>query len=803
MKNILTLLIGVFLLVSNSFYSQQERTHFDNKPFVEGEFLVQMNDEGSIRQLILDAPSSFKLEFVKELSKPMSIWLIRFDYNAVSHSTMQSWLYSQKNVSLADYNYLIQMRSTMPGDPSVNQQWHHNNTGQTGGTVDADIDSDLAWDITTGGTTATNDDIVVCLIESGNLDHQDLTANRWFNQDEIENNGIDDDGNGYIDDYHGWNPVQDNDNYGTGGHGTNCLGMMGAKGDNGLNVVGANWDVKLMVVGDYSISTQANAVEAYTYPLVMRQRWNNSNGTEGAFVVATSSSWGIDGANPANYPIWCSFYDTLGHYGIINVGATTNSNLDVDVEGDMPTACPSPYMLGVGRTDDNDNTAGGYGNETIEFGAPGIDVVTTSGTTGITTTTGTSFSCPLTAGVIGLAYSIPCSDFMDFVKANPKEGADLVLQALMDGVDQKAQLANKFVSGGRLNSRNTLDELMAASCSGTICLAPSGIGTQNITDNSAQVIFTPNQDATATKFYWREEGVGAYTEILNVTSPVSLSGLGTCTNYQFYMVSDCGAESSNNSSVVTFRTTGCGNCLELPYCDNYATDGADEWIESFTFGTYVNASGNDGGYADFSLDGSIDVERNQTYNFTIEVGWGGTLYDEYSRIWIDYDQDGTFEASELVFDQGAASQADVNGSVLIPTTATVGVTKMRVQLAYIGSGQPDLPEICNDFTWGEVEDYCLTIAEGEFPGASLSELQQLGINVYPNPVSDEVNFEISNTQIATVELVDIIGQTIAKKSIATGVTIFNMSGLESGTYFYRLKDVDGNIIFINKLVKAN
>src|SRR5690606_19895339 len=110
------------------------------------------------------------------------------DADAVSHESMQYWLYSQRNVSVADYNYHIQMRSTLPGDPNITQQWHHNNTGQTGGTVDADIDSDLAWDITTGGTTATNDDIVVCLIESGNLDHQDLSPNRWFNPFEIENN---------------------------------------------------------------------------------------------------------------------------------------------------------------------------------------------------------------------------------------------------------------------------------------------------------------------------------------------------------------------------------------------------------------------------------------------------------------------------------------------------------------------------------------------------------------------------------------------------------------------------------------
>ena len=803
MNRKVTLLTWMLILVNFVSFSQDIKNHFDDKPYVEGEFLVQLSSEGSIRELLLNAPTEYRLNLVKELSKPMRVWLMNFDHTVISHSEMQSWLYRQKNVTVADYNYYIQMRSTMPGDPSVNQQWHHNNTGQAGGTVDADIDSDLAWDITTGGTTASNDDIVICLIESGNLDHQDLSPNRWFNAAEIENNGIDDDGNGYIDDYNGWNPVQDNDNYGTGGHGTNCLGMMGAKGDNGLNVVGANWDVKLMVVGDYSISTQANAVEAYTYPLVMRQRWNTTNGAEGAFVVATSSSWGIDGANPNSYPIWCAFYDTLGLYGIINVGATTNSNLNVDVAGDMPTACSSPYMLGVGRTDRNDNTAGGYGVTTIEFGAPGIDVVTTNGTTGITTTTGTSFSCPLTAGVIGLAYSIPCVDFMNIVKANPKQGADLVLQALLDGVDQKPQLATRFITGGRLNSRNTLDELMTVACSGDICLSPSAISTSGITETSATINFTASVDASSTNLFWREVGAPTYTQVSNATSPSILPDLTGCTEYEYYMQSDCSGDLSSASSVISFTTAECGNCIELPYCDAQATDGADEWIETFAFGAYTNNSGNDGGYADFSADGTIAVQTFQSYNFTITLDWGGGAFDEYSRIWIDYNQNGTFEASEMAYNQGAASQTNPTGSITIPGTATLGITKMRVQMAYQGAGQTALPSVCGDFTWGEVEDYCLTITQGVDPSASLFELQQSGINVYPNPLKTEVNFEISNDNCESIEIVDVVGKTIAFKTVVQGVTTFDMSGFDSGSYFYKINGADGKVLFTNKLIKLN
>ena len=289
----------------------------------------------------------------------------------------------------------------------------------------------------------------------GNLNHSDLTGNRWINTYETPNDNIDNDGNGYVDDYNGWNTVLNNDDYGNGSHGTNCLGMIGAKGNNGLAVAGANWDVKMMVVNMGSL-TQASVISAYTYPLVMRQMWNNSNGSQGAFVVATSASWGIDGANPSNYPLWCQFYDTLGHYGILNVGATTNQNLDVDVAGDMPTGCVSNYMIGVGRTGNQDQTAGGYGDQTIQLGAPGINVVTTNGTSGTTTTTGTSFSCPLTAGVIALAYSIPCPSFMTVVNSNPQNAADLVLQSLLTGTDPKPQLTSKFITGGRLNSFNTI-----------------------------------------------------------------------------------------------------------------------------------------------------------------------------------------------------------------------------------------------------------------------------------------------------------------------------------------------------------
>tara|TARA_B100001287_G_scaffold200137_1_gene169574 strand:+ start:9325 stop:12648 length:3324 start_codon:yes stop_codon:yes gene_type:complete len=788
-----TIFTIVLILFQGIYFSQNNYSLNSTESYIPGDLIVKLTDEGNIRNIVSRINAKFQLKIFKELSPTANIWQLKFDYHQITHDEILKWLYKQPHVDLAQNNYYLDLRSTFPNDASFTEQWHHHNTGQTGGTEDADIDSDLAWDITTGGTTASGHDIVIALIESGNLDHQDLNANRWYNINEIEGNGIDDDGNGYVDDYNGWNPVQGNDNYGTGAHGTNCLGMMGAKGNNGLNVTGANWDVKLMVIGGYNINTDANAIAAYQYPLDMRTLWNNSGGSQGAFVVATSSSWGIDGENPSNHPVWCSFYTTLGEAGILNVGATTNQNLNVDTAGDMPTACESPYMVGVGRTDHNDNTAGGYGASTINFGAPGIDVVTTAGTSGITTTTGTSFSCPLTAGVIGLAYSIPCSNFMDLVIESPQAGADLVLEALMEGTDYKSQLANKFITGGRLNSRNTLDVLMGNVCDGDICLSPSSITVNDISTNSANIQFNAASSAISTLFYWREIGNPDWTIDSMATSPLTLNDLSECSDYEFYLESFCENNTNNQTSVQIFSTFGCGNCVDLAYCSSSASDGIDEWIETIEIGDYSFNSGNDQGYGNFTSSlGSIDLKEGQTYSVTIIPEWSGQLYNEQSRIWIDLNQDGNFADTELVFDQGESSQTTVTGTMTIPSGSSIGETRMRVQMAY-DDGVSALPGVCEQFMWGEVEDYCINIEQEMICGMNVesvinqpqcSGVDNGSISVSVLEGNSHYNFEWSN-ELGADSVVSNLASgvfelTIVDSLMCDTTIIYNLNYLPSG-----------------------
>ena len=487
MKRILPLLfVTLFLGKSYAQFSQAIET-----PFKQGEVLLQLKSGYSIEQVLTQFSPSCEMHVIAELSKQMRFWHLGFNSSIISNEEVLKKLMVLYAVRMAQNNHFIEERATVPNDPSLSSQWHHVNTGTAGGTADADIDSDLAWDITTGGLTADGDTIVVALVEGGGAyyNHTDLIQNFWRNSNEIAGNSIDDDGNGYVDDVDGWNVSGGNDNHGTGSHGTNCFGMIGAKGNNSIGVTGINWNVKVMLVSGFGV-TESGVIAAYDYPLTMRKLYNSTNGAKGAFVVSTSSSWGIDNANPASYPLWCAFYDTCGVHGILSVGATTNNTVDVDAVGDMPTACASPYMISVTRTSYTDSQAGGYGATTIDFGAPGINVYTTSGTStsAYTSTTGTSFACPVTAGTIALMYSVPCDSLMSLVKSSPQGGANYIRSVLMNGVDPTSAMSGMSVTGGRLNAFNSVNDIFT-NCSS---IPMSVFSTQAIDDNALQYTLFPS-----------------------------------------------------------------------------------------------------------------------------------------------------------------------------------------------------------------------------------------------------------------------------------------------------------------------
>jgi len=208
-------------------------------------------------------------------------------------------------------------------------------------------------------------------------------------------------------------------------------------GNNGEGVTGVNWDVKMLLL---TIKTESQIANAYYYIRDLRQKYNETNGAEGAFVVVSNASFGIDKRFCDELPIWGAAYDALGEVGIINVTATTNGNdTDVDIEGDMPTTCPSDYLIAVTNTSRSDTKVdgAGIGSEHIDLGAPGGAANTGSVTLGSTNSYDESFG----------GTSSACFKSMELIHGFCQESEGDVAKALSDASDLgRYTLANSLLN---------------------------------------------------------------------------------------------------------------------------------------------------------------------------------------------------------------------------------------------------------------------------------------------------------------------------------------------------------------------
>jgi len=432
--------------------------------FVPGQVLVQFANGADANSFIENFHSNSGAVTVnKQVSTCWNMWLLNVEAGA-EREVLRELVYS-KEVKAAQLNHYLTKRNTAPDDTQYSTaQWNMNNAGQSGGVVGADIEAERAWDYTTGGLTVDGDTIVVAVVDEGfYLPHEDLHF--WKNRFEIPANNIDDDANGYIDDYDGWNVADANGTITPDDHGTHVSGIAGAMGNNAQGVAGVNWNVQIMPVQIFDY-TDAEVAAAYSYIFEQRRAYNISNGAEGAFVVSTNSSFGEDFADPLDYPLWCGMYDSLGSVGILSAGATVNSFSDIDALGDVPTACASDYLITVTNTTRNDAlSAAGYGLVTVDLGAPGTSIVSTKNNNTYGPLTGTSMATPHVAGTVALMFAAACDSFLQAYKADPALVALHVKEAMMSGVDVIPALTGKTVTGGRLNAFRSILLLRNRYCS--------------------------------------------------------------------------------------------------------------------------------------------------------------------------------------------------------------------------------------------------------------------------------------------------------------------------------------------------
>ncbi|MCB9280873.1 MAG: S8 family peptidase [Lewinellaceae bacterium] len=353
-------------------------------------------------------------------------------------------------VVAAQWDFRLEFRDTHPDDPYYPEQW------------DLDrIALPKVWDITTGGLTALGDTIVVAYLDSGfNVDHPELRDNIWHNQGEIPGDGIDNDNNGYIDDWMGWNYIDAGPVHRVHFHGHQGASIVGATGNNGYGIAGINWHVKLMLFDTELIS---QAIEAYQYVIDQRSAYNQTEGAEGAFVVATNASFGFGRRFCSDAPIWGQMYDPLGAAGVLTAAAADNKSYDVDELGDLPATCPSKFLIGVMNTtvEDKPSQQTAFGKENIDLAAPGDGSGSVSVDGEFDLFDGNSAAAPHVTGAIALLYSLPCEALAQDALKTPEGTALKIRQAILSGVDVLPSLKGKNATEGRLNVLGAVEKLQA------------------------------------------------------------------------------------------------------------------------------------------------------------------------------------------------------------------------------------------------------------------------------------------------------------------------------------------------------
>jgi subtilisin family serine protease len=360
-----------------------------------------------------------------------------------------------------------------PSDALFTDEWGLENTGQAlpplarfpgiPAVVDADIDAPAAWDISTGSR-----DVTIAVVDTGaDFTNPDLSGEQWSNPGETgtdaqgrdkSTNGVDDDGDGFVDDAHGWDfaclseiPVScvnrrsngDNSPNDLNGHGTHVAGTIGADGNDGTGVTGVNWATTILpvrVLGADGSGTDADVVNGEMYAA-----------NRGARIVNLSLG--------ASTPLSSEFDVISSHPDTLFVVAAGNDGLNNDAAPDYPCNYDLPNILCVAATDRSDSLAqfSDFGVQSVDLAAPGVDIASTwpvglrparpvvAGDNRWAIESGTSMSTPLVAGVAGLVAG-----------HHPGIGESQLRQSIVDGVDKVAGLSGKVVTGGRLNAAGAL-----------------------------------------------------------------------------------------------------------------------------------------------------------------------------------------------------------------------------------------------------------------------------------------------------------------------------------------------------------
>ncbi len=616
--------------------------------------------------------------------------------------------------------------------------------------------------------------VVVASIDTGvNYAHPDLAANMWRNPLEIPGNGIDDDGDGYVDDVfgidvvsHDGNPMDDQ------GHGTHTSGTIAAVGNNGLGVTGVSWNTRILAckfLDSSGSGTDAGAIECFDYITALRLRGEN--------IRVSSNSWGQSRGSDPPSAVLQTAIDAAGAAGIINIFGAGNDGTNNDVSPFDPASYSSDSIVSVASSSATDHRSSfsNYGATSVDLAAPGEDILSTYLGNGYETLSGTSMATPHVAGVAAL-----------LAEMNPSLSVADIKAILVSTVDQFPAWSGRVVSGGRLNAFSAASAVtpptnappavaITSPVEGASYKEPAAITVEasaNDTDGTVRrVVFYANTQpigvATASPYVvnWTNVPAGAYTltavatddqfgtttsaavhvlVLANAPPIVSIAGPAegaTFTSPAVVTIDASASDSDGSVSQVAFYADGVkiGSDAVAPYSLSWpapvgshaltaiATDNQGATTVSNAVHIVINPIPGRTNIALASAGGTASASSTYTANYPPAgvingdrkgAGWGagGGWCDGTSNTWPDW-VEVDFSGLKLIEEVGVFSMQDAYTAPVEPTMTSTfsyyGLRAFQVQY-WTGSAWENVPGgvvTNNNLVWRQIAFVPLTTSK--------------------------------------------------------------------------------------------
>jgi len=312
----------------------------------------------------------------------------------------------------------------------------------------------------------------------------------------------------------------------------------------------------------------------------------------------------------------------------------------------------------------------------------------------------------------------------------------------------------------------------------TAPLALTTSGTTTTTTNLAWTAATDNVAVTAYDVYQ-----GATLKATVTTTNYAVTGLTAATAYTFSVrAKDAAGNISVASNTVNVTTLSS----IVTYCASQGNSAVDEKIGKVVFGTINNTTTGGTGYENYTAI-STNATRGTAYTITITPSWTGAAFSEGYAVFIDYNKDGDFvDAGERVWTKAKSKTTPVSGTFTIPTTATLGATRMRVSMKYNGT-----PTACEIFSFGQVEDYTVNIVSAA-RGTETNTETALNVSLFPNPLKGDLLNVTNIANNSPFRIVNLLGQEVANGKINNGTIL--VSNIAIGTYILEVTSEGQTVI---------